>query len=180
MPLSPGTYTLGPADATLTVRTGTAGPMAKAAHNLELWVTSWSAELVVGEELSRTTLSLEADSRSLRVIGGHGGPKPLTDADKPRVEANIDNKVLKGGEISFRSTAVGGDGDRLAVEGELSLLGSTGPASFTLTVGEDGHISASTTVTQTAFGIEPYSAMMGALRVSDEVGIEIDGRLPAA
>ena len=43
--ISAGSYTLGPEQATLTVRTGKGGAAAKAGHNLQIEVTSWSAAL---------------------------------------------------------------------------------------------------------------------------------------
>jgi polyisoprenoid-binding protein YceI len=175
-----GSYRLGPDNATLTVRTGTAGAMAKAGHSLEIRVSAWSTQLELGDDPAAISLSLEVDSRSLTVISGSGGPKPLTDEDKVKIARTVNDKIFKGGEISFRSTgaheaASGG----LHVHGELNLLGTTGPAEFTLKIAEDGHLTAVTEVTQTAFGIEPYSAMLGALKVKDEVVIDVEGRLPS-
>lgn len=175
-----GSYRLGPGDATLTVRTGTAGPMARAGHSLTIAVADWSAQLELSEDPAASSLSLTADSASLQVVDGHGGPKPLTDGDKPKIEATINDRILKRSRIEFRSSAVREEGDgSLWIEGELTLLGASGPAAFSLAIDDDRHLSGAATIAQTAFGIEPYSAMMGALRVSDEVTIEVDGRLPA-
>lgn len=174
-----GTYTLGPDNATLTVRTGTDGVMAKAGHSLEIRVAAWSAQLELGEDPAATTLSLEVDSHSLSVIDGVGGPKALTDEDKVKIAQRIDEKIFRGREIRFRSTGAHADGSSsVHVHGELNLLGATGPAQFTLGIDADGHLSAVTKVAQTAFGIEPYSAMMGALKLADEVEISVDGTLP--
>jgi polyisoprenoid-binding protein YceI len=175
-----GSYRLGPDNATLTVKTGTAGAMARAGHNLEIRVTAWSAQLDLGDDATATSLTLEVDSSSLRVIAGSGGPKPLSDDDKPRIQQTITDKIFKGGEISFRSTGADDAGGGLHIHGELNLLGTTGPADFTLAIDDGGHFSAATEVTQTAFGIQPYSAMMGALKVKDEVAIVVDGALPVA
>ena len=175
-----GSYTLSPDNATLTVRTGTAGAMARAGHNLEIRVGAWSAELTLGEDPAATVLTLEVDSHSLSVISGAGGPKALTDDDKVRIKKTIDDKIFKGREITFRSTSAHEDGSGgLHIHGELTLVGSTGPAQFTLKLGDDGHLNAVTEITQTAFGIDPYSAMLGALKVKDEVEIAVDGTLPS-
>ncbi len=174
-----GSYTLGPDNATLTVRTGTAGAMAKAGHNLEIRVGAWSAQLELGDDPTAMALSLEVDSSSLSVLSGHGGPKALSDDDKVKIKKTIDDKMFKGREISFRSSGAHADGaGDLHVHGELNLLGTTGPAEFTLKIAENGQLSAVTEVAQTAFGIEPYSTMLGALKVRDEVEIAVDGRLP--
>ena len=57
------------------------------------------------------------------------------------------------------------DGSRLSVQGELTLVGKTGPIAFELTVGgADGMLSGSAVVKQTDWGITPYSTLFGALR----------------
>jgi polyisoprenoid-binding protein YceI len=63
------------------------------------------------------------------------------------------------------------------VEGELTLAGTTKPLSFDLAVSADGVLAASVTVTQTSFGMKPYSALWGALKVLDEVEVVLDGKV---
>ena len=71
-------------------------------------------------------------------------------------------------------------GSRLSVRGDLTLLGETRPIAFDLLVG-DGTLRSSVVVKQTEWGITPYSALFGALKVSDEVEVELDaGLLPRA
>jgi polyisoprenoid-binding protein YceI len=62
------------------------------------------------------------------------------------------------------------------VEGDLTLLGRTRPIAFDVTVA-DGTLHAVAVVTQTDFGIKPYSALFGALKVADEVKVELEARL---
>lgn len=175
-----GTYTLGPDSATLTVRTGKRGAAAKAGHNLQITVSSWSATLELAEDPAASKLTLSADSRSLRTIGGSGGVQTLGDDEKTNIDKAIDDEVLKGGPISFTSSHVHpGDGEgALHVHGELNLLGHRGPLEFTLRIGEDGRLSGAATVVQTAFGMKPYSALFGTLKVTDEVQVAVDGTLP--
>ena len=181
MPLRPGSYSLGPQSATLTVKTGKTGAAAKAGHNLDIKVSSWSAQLDLGEAAVPSSMSLIADSRSLKVMAGSGGMQSPSDEDLAAIEQTIDDEVLMGGPISFRSThvspAAGGDGE-LRVQGELDLLGRTGPIEFSLTLDDDGHLSGSATVVQTAFGLKPFSALFGTLKVTDAVEVGIDGTLP--
>ena len=68
-----GTYKLGPETATLKVWTGKEGKVAKVGHNLEIEVSDWSATLSLGDSPQATTLTLSANSRSLRVLTGSGG-----------------------------------------------------------------------------------------------------------
>jgi polyisoprenoid-binding protein YceI len=62
----------------------------------------------------------------------------------------------------------------LSVRGELSLNGKQAPVTFDLSVGEGGRVHGSATVTQSAFGMKPYSALFGALKVADDVEVAID------
>jgi polyisoprenoid-binding protein YceI len=176
---APGRYTLGPDDGTLTVLTGKGGAAARAAHNLSILVQRWEASVYLADDPTETTISLTADARSLRVLDGTGGMTALGEDDKAGITQTIDDEVLQGTAISFRSTGVAADGGpgRLHVRGELELGGATNPVEFELTVAEDGHLTGTATVTQTAHGIKPYTALFGTLKVSDDVRVSIDARL---
>jgi polyisoprenoid-binding protein YceI len=179
MPIPPGRYTLGPEDATLTVRTGKAGAASKAGHNLRIEVTSWRATLDVGVEPAQTELALTADARSLRVREGTGGMQTLGDEEKASIEQTIDDEVLGGSAIEFRSRRVAPRADgALSVEGDLDLAGSSRPVAFELSAA-DGRLTGRARIRQTDWGIKPYSALFGTLKVVDEVDVEIDGTLPA-
>jgi polyisoprenoid-binding protein YceI len=176
-----GTHRLGPDNATLSVRTKRVGAAAKAGHDLLIHVTSWDATIVVDGDPATTRLELRADAGSLRVVEGTGGIQALREDDMASIHQTIDDEVLEREEIEFRSTRVqrASGGDRLAVEGELTILGRTNPISFELEVGEDGTVGASAVVTQTAWGIKPYSGLFGALKVHDDVEVALEGHLQA-
>ncbi len=172
-----GTHRLGPANATLSVHTRRGGAAAKAGHDLVIGVTAWEATLVLAEDPAATSAELTADASSLRVQRGTGGMQALGDDDRANIHQTIDDKVLKRRGIVFRSTGVqSAAAGRLAVEGELTLAG-TRPVAFDLVVGDDGTLSATAVVTQTLWGMKPYSALFGALKVLDDVEVVLDGRL---
>jgi hypothetical protein len=175
-----GSYRLGPEDATLLIKTGRTGPMAKMGHDLDIRVNAWSAQLELAEEPSASALTLEVDSSSLQVLGAADAPDALGDGDKSKIAATINERIFKGRPISFRSNRVEAprDDGTLRVFGQLDLLGTPGPIAFTLTVDANGHLSGAASVVQTAFDLKPHSAMKGALRLTDEVRVEVDGRLP--
>jgi len=152
------------------------GAAAKAGHDLLLHVTSWEATLEVGDGSSASSLVFDADSSSLRVLQGTGGMQPLSDDDKANIEETIDAEVLLRTELAFRSTTVEArpDGSTLEVAGELTLVGVTHPVGFEITAGADGALAAKIVLTQSDFGMKPYSALFGALKVADEVEIEVD------
>jgi polyisoprenoid-binding protein YceI len=180
VPLPPGRYTLGPNDATLTVRTQKAGAASKAGHNLRIEVTSWSATIDVPDAPDELEVALTADARSLRVREGTGGMQALGDDDKANIEQTIDDEVLEGRAIEFRSRTVRrGPGGALSVEGDLEIAGARRPVAFDVTAGDDGRLTGRALIRQTDWGIKPYSTLFGALKVVDEVDVEIDGKLPA-
>ncbi|MBV9363392.1 MAG: YceI family protein, partial [Solirubrobacterales bacterium] len=120
-------------------------------------------------------LALTADSRSLRVLEGTGGMKALDDDDKADIVKTIDKEVLKGCSIEFRSGRVVRRADGVEVAGELELGGRRGPVRFELAIG-DGRLTGGTTVKTSAFGIKPYSALFGTLKVADEVQVAIEAQ----
>jgi hypothetical protein len=103
VPIESGRHTFGPENATLTVETKRTGAASKAGHDLVIEVTSWAAALDVADD---PAIKLTADAGSLRVREGRGGIQALGDDDKAGIEQTIDEEVLKGTAIEFRSSAV--------------------------------------------------------------------------
>jgi polyisoprenoid-binding protein YceI len=167
--------TLGPENGRLTVHTRKGGAAAKAGHDLVIEVTSWRGTL------DDSTVTLSADPRSMRVREGSGGMTSLGDDDKANIEQTIDDEVLKGAAIEFHSTEcrLSPEGDRMHVSGELELAGRRAPVTFELSLG-GGHVNGSATVKQTDFGMKPYSALFGTLKVLDEVQVAVDAKLEQA
>jgi len=176
MPIQPGTHRFGPENATLRVRTSRRGAAAKAGHDLVIEVTSWHATLEVPEDMRQVRLELEADGDSLRVREGTGGIQPLKEDDKDEIRRTIDEQVLNARRIEFRSTSAEAaeGGRRLRVRGDLEIVGRTHPVEFELMLGPDDRITGTTTIKQTDWGIEPYSGLFGALKLVDEVEVDVE------
>lgn len=179
MSLDAGSYTLGPRNATLHVKTGKTGAASKAGHNLLIEVTDWEATLTLGADPSAASVVLRADGSSLFVREGDGGMTSLGDDDMASIKESIDGEVLKGGQIAFRSTAITGGADVLNVAGDLELNGKTKPVSFAMTL-SDGALNGTATIVQSDFGMKPYSVLFGTLKVADEVQILVHAPLPLA
>ncbi|HEY5142161.1 MAG TPA: YceI family protein [Solirubrobacteraceae bacterium] len=179
MVIPAGTYTLGPEVATLTVKTGKTGAASKAGHNLVIEVAVWSATLTAGDDPASTAIELTADARSLHVVEGSGGITALSDEDKANIRTSIDDEVLEGLPIAFRSTAVSaGDAPgRLHVEGDLELHGAHHPVAFDLDAGADGTLTSRAVVRQSDWGMKPYSTLFGTLKVVDEVEVLVSAKL---
>jgi hypothetical protein len=164
-------HRLGPDRGSIVVRTYREGLAAKAGHDLVIEVTRWEATF------EHETIELAADARSLEVREGLRGVKPLTDRDRAEIGKNIDEKVLRGEPIAFRSVRVERTGTRLVVEGDLTMAGSTRRVTAELDVDPDGRVTGTIALRQSEWGIKPYRGLMGALKVSDEVEVEIDVRV---
>ena len=167
--------TLGPQDGALIVHTGKGGAAAKAGHELTIEVTRWRGTIA-----DDGAMTLSADPRSLRVREGTGGMSPLGEEEKAGISQTIDDEVLKGLAIEFRSTRVERRGTRLEVSGDLELVGFKRPIDFALNLDEEGRLTGSAFVKQTDWKIKPVSALFGTLKVADVVEVSIDARVPAA
>jgi YceI-like domain len=172
-----GTHRLGPEQATLRVHTGRGGAAAKAGHDLVLEVGSWEATLDIAEDVADSSVELRADPTSLEVIEGSGGMQALGDEDKANIVQTIDDQVLEGKPVSFRSASATPLDHGIRFEGELVIGAASGVVGFDLAVGDDGGLDARATVRQSDWGIKPYSALFGALKVKDEVEVVLEGHL---
>ena len=176
MAIQAGNYRLGPDNATLRVKTGRHGAAAKAGHDLVIEVKSWEATLNVADDAAASSLELTADPTSLHVVKGEGGMQALGDDDKADIRKTIDKDVLKKKSIAFRSSSVAEADGGLAVSGELELGGKSNPVDFVVT-SDGGRLAGSATINQSTWGIKPYSALFGALKVNDDVTVEVEGNL---
>jgi polyisoprenoid-binding protein YceI len=66
------------------------------------------------------------------------------------------------------------------VQGELTLVGKTRPVKFDLEIADDGVLTGSAVIKQSDWGIKPYSILFGALKVADQVELELEASLPLA
>jgi polyisoprenoid-binding protein YceI len=181
MPLTTGEHSLGPSSGRLLIRTGRAGLGRSVGHDLTIEVTRWSATATVEDDPAGSSVAAEIETGSFEVREGVGGVKPLTSSDKAEILRNIRDKVLKSREhptITFRSTSVEGTPEAFTVEGDLTIKGVTRPATVRGQVSGD-RLTGSATVVQTHWGIKPYSALLGQLKVADPVEIEFDLEVPA-
>lgn len=177
MSIAPGTYTLGPGSGRLLVDTTRTGLGAKAGHDLTIEVTRWRGDATIdpaGPSGSRVTV--EIDATSLEVRKATGGVKPLTGSDRGEIEKTVRDKILTTGRhptITFRSTRVAGTPESFEVDGDLTIVGATRPVTLRGSLAE-GRARGSATVVQTRWGIRPYSALFGALKLNDEVVVRFD------
>jgi polyisoprenoid-binding protein YceI len=182
--LAAGTYPIGPATGTLMLHTGRAGFGAKAGHDLVIEVTRWAGTVHIdAEEIEASEVEVVVDATSLEVREGKGGAVPLLPSNKSEIATNI-TKVLgteRHPEMRFRSTAVTKTANGFTIRGDLMIAGATHPADLTVSIDNSSgqpRGTVTTTVVQSDFGVKPYSAMLGAMRVRDAVEVRADVQLP--
>lgn len=171
---SAGTYEIGPSNTSLKVRTTKAGLGARLAHDLTLEAKVWRGSITFDDaDLAASSVEVTVAATSLAVVDSSGGVKQLSDADRREIARNINEKALltnKYPDITFRSTAISGQSGTFTVTGDLTITGTTRPISLAVTA-DDDQVTVRAAVVQTQFGIKPYSAMFGALKINDEVEI---------
>jgi polyisoprenoid-binding protein YceI len=124
-------------------------------------------------------VSVAVDADSFEVREGTGGVKPLTDSDRAEINKTIRQKILHTGQhpaITFRSTRINGTAESFTIAGDLTITGTTQPVTVHGQLTE-GRVQGSATIAQTQWGIRPYTAFFGALKLNDEVKVEFDAVL---
>ena len=171
------THRIGPQTGRLILRTTRQGLAAQAGHDLTIEITSWSGEVELADDPAESSLTVTMQTGSLEVVEGTGGIKPLSERDKREIAGTI-RKLLdtdRQPEATYRSTRVVADGNGAGtIEGELTLRGRTNPMRIEVTSTGEQHYRGTATVVQTEFGIKPYVGFLGALKVSDPVGVEAE------
>jgi len=117
------------------------------------------------------------------VRDGKGGALPLSDGDRREIAATA-QEVLgadRHPEATFTAARFqpGPDGGGV-MNGTLTLAGVSKPLRLDVTKTGEGAYRGTGSVRQSEFGIKPYRAFLGALKVSDAVGVAVDVAMPAS
>ena len=145
--------------------------MAQVGHDLTIEMTRWSGRLRLGAHPATSELTVTVDMGSMRIVDGTGGITPLSERDKHEILRNARRilSVDRYPEGTFVAEEIGED----SVDGTLSLLGTS--RALRLTYWVDGErYRASGSVRQSDYGIEPFRAFFGALRLADTVRVEAE------
>ena len=166
---------LDPSSAQCWVFTFKEGLLSAVAHDLKIRVTKF------GIDVDETTRAITAqfDAKSLRVVcameDGKETPASLTAANKREIEGNIVRDVLHADEyptIRFTSTSVQEKGGAYGVKGRLALHGHERQVPVQVRK-EGASYIAEARLHQPDFGIRPYTALFGALKVQADVSVRI-------
>jgi len=155
------------------------GLLSKIAHDLKIRVTRFSVQI---DDATRA-ITAEIDARSLRVVNavkdGQDDPSSLSEADKDKIAGQIVDEVLHANQypvVRFESTSVTPVDGGYDVSGDLTLHGVTRPIS-TRTRLENGRQVAEVLIHQPDYGVKPFKALMGTLKV--QPGVRVRFSVPA-
>lgn len=149
------------------------GLLSKVAHDLALSLERFEV-FTDGERIEGT---FHADS--LRVEGamrsGVVDPGALSDGDKREIGVNLREKVLHTDAhplAQLEATARRANG-RYEVEGKLTLAGKSADVKFEVEE-HDGRWRGEVVLEPSRWGIRPFKALLGAIKLKDQVVVRFD------
>ncbi len=153
------------------------GLLSAVGHDLEIGIADYAIEL----DGSGRQIDATFSAGSVYVIDAidHDGalrPGTLSAHDKASIDRNIANDVLEAATyptVEFHSDRVEPNGARAhRVQGRLRLHGRERPISFEITRSDDRWL-AEIELRQPDFGIRPFKAFAGALRIQPAVRVRV-------
>ena len=180
MSLKTGSYCLDKNSGNLNVYTFKEGLLSKLAHDLLVDITDFKVNLEVPETgFASGSLELEIQADSLKVICAlKDGERTdaLKEKDVADIEKDMGGKVLhpdKYPTANFRSKAIQEKEGGYKINGDLSLHGVTKSINFDIDT-NSGNLKGMITLLQKDYGIKPFKAMMGTLKIKNEINIGFD------
>jgi polyisoprenoid-binding protein YceI len=147
-------------------------------HEHIVAVKSFTGEVRMSpDEMSRTSFVLEANANALAVVD-----EGISDKERKEIQSAMESKVLEVSrfpKISFRSVSVGNvkpstNGQTLTINGDLTLHGVTNRIAVPVTMAiapEQLLVTGEVSIKQTDFGMKPYAAAGGTIKVKDALRI---------
>jgi YceI-like domain len=158
------------------------GIFAAVGHDLELGVRDYHVDV----DASIPSVRAEFDARSVHVVEAVDSacaPRPgaLTAKDKAQIDANIVGEVLQVARyplITFESSAIEVAAHRYFVRGRLTLTGRVREIALPVLREGDG-LRLDVALHQPDFGIAPFRALGGGLRLAPDVRFCFSARAAA-
>ncbi|MGA8329880.1 MAG: YceI family protein [Mycobacterium sp.] len=177
-----GTWSLNSSDGELLIRTGVTGPAAAVGHRLTIAMRRWQATTTWdADEPVAAELAVEVDS--LQVVRGEGGLTPLSGPEKVVVRRNALGSLdaRKFSRIVYSTNAIEKTEEGYRLSGDLTIRGNSRPQVVDVRADDDGdswRLSSETVITQSDFGVKPYSQLLGAVKVADDVTVAFTATVP--
>jgi hypothetical protein len=153
------------------------GILSYLAHDLRINVTSFSISLGGKDHF----LEAYVDAQSLRVDcameNGVERPDLLSSRDRKDIDNNIIKDVLhtdKYPDSILRSSSVKKEGENYLVKADLTLAGRRQEISFGVRKEDSKHYTADVRLNLPDFGIKPFSALLGAIKIKPDILVHIE------
>ncbi len=181
MSLKAGSYSLNGNSGKMSVYTYKEGLLSKLAHDLLIDVKNFKVNLNVPEAgLTSGSLEVELQADSLKVDcamkDGERQPDTLKEKDIADIEKDMAKKVLhpdKYPTVNFCSKEIKEKEAGYHVNGELILHGATKTIDFDIDTNGD-NLKGRFSILQKDYGIKPFKAMLGTLRIKNEISFAFD------
>ncbi len=163
--------TISPSDIRLFVYTEREGVLKKVGHDLKLAFSVGSVE----REGSAVRAVVDAGSVSVAGSLEDGAVKSVGLMDRKVIERNAAKDVLrvkKHPTIRFDGEATPPEDAAFTLDGELQILGKAAPFSMSFEKDAAEWVGRGD-LDQTRWGIEPYTAFMGALKIRPVLQVEV-------
>jgi polyisoprenoid-binding protein YceI len=173
-------WSLDGSDGDLLIRTDVAGPAAVMGHRLTLAMRDWrvTTQWKAGEPVGA---KLVVEVGSLAVLRGEGGVTPLSGPEKILVRSNALRSLgaTRYPRIVFEANTIDKTDDGYRLAGTLTIQSTSREQVVDVRTDDQGTnwwLSSETTVRQSDFGIKPYSQLLGALKVADDVVVSFTAK----
>ena len=151
------------------------GLLARLAHDLKLQVERFSIEVDDSTQQIKATFDPSSIQVVCAMVDGRDDPSTLSRGDKKKIHDNVTKDVLrirKHPEIRFDSSNVVARGEGFAIEGTLQMHGKSRNVQASIRADGD-RWRTEIRLHQPDFGIKPYTAALGALKVKPDVLVRV-------
>lgn len=145
------------------------GLLSRVAHDLQLTLARFEVT-VDGDQVTGTFWpdSLSVDGS---MVDGRLQPDGLRDKDRREIQGNITDKILNAKRFPNARLSATRTGDLLT--GTLELAGRSAPVRIELR-GAAGRVQGEVELVPTRWGIAPFKALLGAIKLQDRVRVVFD------
>lgn len=164
---------LNPQTSTFLVHTQTEGLLSALAHKRTIEATQFSGTIIYNEEdLTKSRVELLIETQGLSPAD-----KTLSKGDREKITENMRDSIMADTfpTMHFGSQTVVPNSKGIRVAGDLRMKGNARRISLDVAlekINNELRSSGEFKVRQTDFGIQPYSALLGTIRVADELRFE--------
>ncbi|MFK8017556.1 MAG: YceI family protein [Gammaproteobacteria bacterium] len=177
------TFTIDTQQSWLRILVYKSGRLARFGHNHVISSHAIDGQVVLDGPVPVIALSLplaelRVDDSAQRAAEGEDFPGEIPDKDRAGTRGNMLGEALLNAQrfpvLSIQSFDVRGDGPEYNVDANVTLAGRSSSVTFPVTVTRDGDTLTATGRTQIlheALGLTPFTALLGALSVRDDIGL---------